>query len=179
MNKLYLASFFWGLTSFSVALAQSAQETAQYIRDKLKGEEYEGISWKIHIDDVQLNQSKFLLLYTETSDLFPGAVDTHYKSSEIDIKAMPDFKADAVGKVNDDSTFEMWCDDSYGDCVKTQDCWKLDQNNKCSQIDVHHQARMFLGLEGISMEDRKRVKKAIIHLKSLFPLQKNIEMFDK
>jgi hypothetical protein len=53
------------------------------------------------------------------------------------------------------------------------------EQGKCSESKTERFSILRLELSELrNNEEEKRVKKAIIHLKSLFPLKKNVELFD-
>lgn len=165
------------------ACAQTADETITYINSKISGKETSFHAFDLRLDQVRLTDTTFHFSYTVTEDL--GAPLGHrrrfYRDS-IDLTKVRDFSQKATDRLmrTDESYVRLECDDSHGRCVTRRRCESVDAKGACADPSVSDEASVSINLSPLShAEEEKRIKKAVVYLKSLFPLKKNKEMFDQ
>ena len=165
------------------AHAQTADETIAYINGKIGGKETSFTAYDLRLDGVKLNGSTFSFSYTVTEDLGSGlGHQRRFYEDSIDLTKVPDFSQKATDRMmrTDETYARLECDDSYGRCVTRRRCDSVDAKGACAESSTSDEVSVSINLSPLShAEEEKRVKKAVIYLKSLFPLKKNKEMFDK
>jgi len=160
------------------ALAQTASETVAYIQGKVSGQNASFSAYELKIDGVELDGSVFVWKYTVTNDTNIGRWSDYFRE-DIDLTQVQDFTTKSADAwLKNDGVTGLQCDRSFGNCVKKQMCMTISQG-KCSESRTDRASILYLKLSVLgNPEEEKRVKKAIIYLKGLFPLKKNIELFD-
>lgn len=164
------------------ACAQTADETIAYINGKIRGKETSFAAYDLRLDSVKLNGSIFSFSSTVTEDLGGLGRQRRFYEDSIDLTKVPDFSQKATDRLirTDESYVRLECDDSYGRCATRRKCESVDARGGCAESSTSDQVSVSINLDPLSHgEEEKRVKKAIVYLKSLFPLKKNKEMFDK
>jgi len=80
-----------------------------------------------------------------------------------------------------DRSPSLRCNQSHGRCVKVKTCWESkDCRPPISFVPDNTEHSVSINLEALDSLDRERVKRAMVHLKSLFPLVKAPkELFDR
>jgi len=170
------------LAALQGAHAQTADETIAYVNGKIGGKETSFTAYDLRLDRVKLNGSTFAFSYTVTEDLGGLGHQRRYYEDSIDLTKVPDFSQKATDRLmrSEETYVRLECDDSYGRCVKRRRCESIDAKGGCAEFSTSDEVAISINLSPLSHgEEEKRVKKAIVYLKSLFPLKKNKEMFDK
>ncbi len=165
------------------ARAQTAAETVAYINGKVGGKEASFAAFDLRLDQVQLTDTTFHFAYAVTEDLgTPFGHRRRFYRDSIDLTKVRDFSQKAADHLmrSDETYVRLECDDSHGRCVKRITCGSVNESGACTESTTSDDVSVSINLSPLShAEEEKRVKKAVVHLKSLFPLKKNKEMFDK
>lgn len=178
-HTLHLALFcfcFSVVFSGSSASAQTASETIAYIDGKISGQ----VATNLRLDGARINGSLFTLTYSVIYDTDIGTW-TDFFEEEVDLTAVKDFTPKSIDHMMqaEQSVVRLECDGSYGNCVRRRLCMNVDDQGKCDKTSTDQLATLYFDLAGLSnSEEEKRVKKAVVHLKELYPLKKNKELFD-
>jgi hypothetical protein len=183
MRALHLGKFclcFAVVFSGAVASAQTAGETITYIDGKIAGQVATYDAYRLRLDGVRIGGSLFTLTYAVIHETDIGTWADFFEE-EVDLTAIKDFTQKSVDHMmqTEQAVVKLECDGSHGNCVKRRLCMNTDEQGKCDKSSIDRLAILYFDLNGLgNSEEEKRVKKAILHLKELFPLKKNKEIFD-
>ena len=169
----------------AAAHAQTADETIAYVNGKLKGKEISFAAYSIKYDDVQLNGSVFTVVFQTENDFGSLGRTRVFVSESIDLTKVADFTQKSIDALisSDDNVLRLQCERSHSRCVLRRTCAAVSvsaDGKKCADVERDNLATLHIELGAMNdLENVKRVKRAIVHLKSLFPFKKNVELFDK
>jgi hypothetical protein len=162
------------------ALAQTADQTIDYINSKIRDKEADSL----HIFRVKLEGDVFLFDYSIETDGGGLGRWTSYYEKAIELSKAKDFTPQMLSSTmrDDRTTFSFECDTSHGRCVRVFgfNCENQTASAQCRREQIEDAAYLPISLSPLAhLEEERRVKTALLHLKELFPLKKNVEMFDQ
>lgn len=166
----------WGWGSVS---AQTADETISYVQRKIELQPADDGS-AVRLNGVALSGPLFALSYSVVHDTNLGKWSDYFRE-QIDLTHTEDFTTKRIAALmrTDERTIYLRCGKGYGNCVLQSVCMKVNEQGQCTETKDDHIGALLLRLNGLhNPEEEKRVKKAIVYLKSLFPLKANQEIFD-
>lgn len=164
------------------AKAQTAEETVAYINSKITGKETTFAAYDLRLDQVQLKNSVFIFAYTRTDDWGTLGRPTSFFEEAIDLTKVEDFTLAFTTRLMkaEENVIRLNCGRGHGNCALRRTCGSIGPDGKCEGTQSENISTLHLDISPLSSSDEEtRVKKAVVHLKSLFPFKENIELFDR
>lgn len=177
----WICSVIVALACCTAASGQTAEETIAYINSKIAGKERElGNSW-LRLDRAAISGTTFEFYYTVVNHVPSPIGDSQFfHLKRIDLvkterhsPLMVDWMTRRGGRNRE---LDLRCGRSHGNCV-VHLIRSADSNH--NEEPRQEQSISFDFSPLYNEEDDQRVKKAFLHLLSLFPYKDNVELFDK
>ena len=156
----------------------SADQTIEYIDNKIKGRTTD--SGNVKVNGVKLKGTVLAMYSITTIDLGGLGSEISVAEDEIDLRQVEDFTPFQQIQLlkEDHHMFYLSCGRGYGKCAVHISC-EPTESRKCSGTELKKTFGFDLDTSATDgPEEEVRVKKALFHLKSIFPFVKKIELFD-
>jgi hypothetical protein len=159
----------------------TADQAIAYINAKVKGRTTSTDSTDVRVDGVKLKGSVFVMDSTRTVKLSGLGSTTSFVEDEIDLTQVKDFTPFQTAQLlqEDRHLIDLSCGNGHGECAMRITC-AATSDGKCGRLETKRTPGFYFEtLATDRFDEEKRVKKAMVYLKSLFPYKENIELFDK